>query len=125
MANTFELTENPSIAKRVALKKPSGLSITGTGKNKIKQIVSGEVIIKYSRLFENELYLLASTMNGSEDNISNTIFTYEFKNITWVQKEQINLPNEGNYSTFSLIKSNRIVAFEWESSTIQLIELIK
>jgi len=125
LTHTLDLTENPLIAKRVAFKKPSGISITGTGKNKIKQIASGEVIIKCSRLYKDKLYLLASTMNGREDTIANTVFTYELQNNTWVQKEQINLPKQGNYNTFAMLDDKRLVAFEWVSSTLQLLELKK
>lgn len=125
LTNTFELSENPQIAKRISFKKPSGISMSGPGASQVKLRASGEVIIKCSRIFEDKLYLLASTMDGREDTIINTIFTYEFQKDTWVQKGQINLPEENSYSTFALVDNRRIVAFEWESSTIQLLELVR
>ena len=121
LVNTFDPAKNPLIAKRVAYKQPSGLSVSGSGNPKL--IATGEVIIKCSRLYNDKLYLLTSTMDEPEETITNTIFTYLFEGNTWVQKEQINLPQEGDYSTFALINDQKLVAFEWVSSTIQLLEL--
>ncbi|NVK82942.1 MAG: hypothetical protein HWE21_01400 [Cytophagia bacterium] len=123
--DAFDLSENPTIAKRVAYKKNSDIKLSGSGQSQVKPVASGVVIIKCSRFYKNKLYLLTSTMDGREDTIINKIFTYQFQNNTWVQKEQINLPEESSYSTFALLDNRRIVAFEWENSTIQLLELVR
>lgn len=127
LTDTFELSENPQIAKRISFKKPSGLTVrsSASGGSTVKPRASAEIIVKCSRLFNDKLYLLTSTMDGREDTITNTIFTYEFEGNNWVQKEQINLPRDGDFSTFAIVDDYKLVAFEWVSSTLQLLEIIK
>lgn len=129
LTDTFELSENPQIAKRIFFKKPSGLTVrsSASGGSTVKPRASAEIIVKCSRLFNDKLYLLTSTMDmdGREDTITNTIFTYEFEGNNWAQKEQINLPQGGDFSTFAIVDDYKLVAFEWGSSTLQLLEIIK
>jgi len=123
LLNTEDLTSLPIIAKRLNIKQPSGLSISGGGKEKIK-VTSGKSTMSSARLYGNDLYLLVYSRDKDLKSRANVLLKYTYENGQWQPSRRILLPQEGSYKTFAmLLETDQLVAFDRENGTIDLFEI--